>query len=251
MADITLGYTPADAVAFDTAGWNTDMWSSFGGTSIYGELNGNIQDANLAAGEQVNARHIRQFEGFRAEWGGATDTQDWYQLVFADTYSTTAFIMLPGCARRMYIPWGAGTVNMFHVSAFASNFRIREASTPTPQDAEYIGGPTMYVAMFIDGEIATHTIRKLPTTWYPTNTTGAANSFYPRESVTTQHYDLVDCRDGIAAGWHDVAMGLIILPNTAVENIFPMYDTAVTAVAHTSMHRIRFGIRAASIVSLP
>lgn len=251
MADITLGYIPTNGLVFNPTGWNTDMWSSTNGISIYGELNGHIQEANFAAGQQVDARHIRQFEGFRAEWSGDRQTQDWYQLVFSPTYSEAAFVMLPGCAKRVYIPWGSGATNMFHVSAFASNYRMRQATTPEPQDIELVNGPEMYVAMFVDGAIVAHSRRSFPTTWYPSNLTGAANTVYTRESVMTQHYDLVDLRNGLDEGWHDVAFGLLILPNTGVEKLYPLYDGGVSAVNHSVMHRIRFGIRAASIVCLP
>lgn len=251
MADITLGYIPTNGLVFNPTGWNTDMWSSTNGISIYGELNGHIQEANFAGGQQVDARHIRQFEGFRAEWSGDRQTQDWYQLVFSPTYSEAAFVMLPGCAKRVYIPWGSGATNMFHVSAFASNYRMRQATSPEPQAIELVNGPEMYVAMFVDGAMVAHSLRSFPTTWYPSNLTGAAKTVYTRESVMTQHYDLVDFRNALDEGWHDVALGLLILPNTGVEKLYPLYDGGVSAVNHSVMHRIRFGIRAASIVCLP
>lgn len=251
MADVVPAYVPANGALFDPAGWTTDMHSATAGVSLYGELNGHIEDANFAAGSAIiNARHVRPFESFRAEWGGAMDTQDWFEHLFGMTYNVNDWLAVPGAARRIYVPW-APIATQYHVSAFGTNLRMREVSSPPPvEGAAVYAGPQMMIAMFVDNVLVEHTKRLFPYSYYAAVNPGTPNYLTTRENVLTHHFDLVHVSGATAVGWHDVGLRVQILQNTGVERIFPLYDGAATAVDHSVTHRIRLGIRAASIMAL-
>jgi hypothetical protein len=237
------------------AGFNTNVYSLVNGQSIGGELNGHVQDANLAVGQTIESRHIRPYEGHRGEWAGSVTTLDFYEHLFGTVAEEADWIMVPGASKRVYCPWPAH-VGVYQVSAFISNFRMREVSAPPPvtdpQVYVWDNAPHMYISMFIDGVRQGHTLRRLPTTYYPVAGFGDPNYLYGRENVLTHHFDLVAVTGDMSPGWHDVSLAVLIPQNTGLELIYPLYDTdAAAKTDHDVTHRIRIGIKAASILALP
>lgn len=254
MAIVVPGYVPADGALFDPTGWNGDIRSTTNGVSVFGELNGHIQNANIAAGELVHARHIRPLENFRAEWGGQTDTTDWYELLWGTDYDVTnGWLAVPGASRRIYCPWDA-TAAVLQVSAFGSNLRMREVSAPPAgPDPVPPSGPNMYIAMFIDDVRERSTTRRFPYSYYPSINPGTPEYFNTREPVMTHHFDLVKVNLLMTKGYHDVALKIQIPQNTGKESMYALYagGAADQLCDHSVTHRIRLGIRAASIIAFP
>lgn len=253
MALVVPGYVPADGTVFNPTGWNTDMHSTTNGVSVYGELNGHLQDANFTAGQQMKPRHIRPFEAFRAEWGGQTDTTDWYEMLFGDSYDDRSWLTVPGASRRVWVPW-ASSCTVFQASAFGSALRMRQVSAPpggqSPVDPV---GPDIYIALFVDDVFQQATLRRLPYSYYPVVNPGTPNYFTAREMVLTHHWDFVVMSGAIGKGYHDVAIKVQVLQNTGVESIYAAYGggDADQLCDHSVTHRLRLGIRAASIIAFP
>lgn len=254
MAIVVPGYVPADGSLFDPAGWNGDIRSTTNGVSVYGELNGHIEDANFDAGELIYPRHIRPFEGFRAEWGGQTDTTDWYELLWGtEVEATEGWLTVPGASRRIYVPWTSSVV-VYQASAFGSNLRMRQVTTPPGgQNPVAPSGPNMYIALFVDDVLSTATLRRFPYSYYPQVNPGTPEYFNSREQVLTHHFDFLALGANVAAGYHDVAIKVQVPQNTGQEEIYALYGggDADQLCTHSVTHRIRLGIRAASIIALP
>lgn len=247
MALIVYGYTPVNGDPLSTTGWNSDIWSTTNGVSVYGELNGHVQDANFTAGVQLYPRHIRPYEGFRSEFSGAMETLDFHDLLFGASVQESDWIPVPGASHRTYIPFG--TVLISRVSAFATNFRMRLG--PASGQEAVTAGPESYVAMFVDGALVTNSIRRLPMTYWPLSNPGDADYLVQTENMLSHHFDFFALTGTVTAGWHDVDLRVLIVQNTGTEQLFPLYDSDATAkCAHTVTHRIRIGIRSASILSL-
>lgn len=256
MADVVPGYVPTNGTVFNPAGWNSNLHSTTDGVSVYGELNGHLQDANFAGGETIKPRHLRPFEGFRASWGGQTDTTDWFEHLYGTEFNNADWLYVPGATRRMYVPY-SGRV-LFQVSAFGSNMRLRQVETPPAPDDPTPTGPDMYVAMFVGGPDADpqpvgHSLRPLPYTYYPLAATGDPGYFLSKELVLTQHWDLVHLVEDATPGWYDVTMAVNIPQNIGKEVIYALYGGGDTdqLTDHDVVHRIRLGIRAASIIAFP
>lgn len=254
MALVVPGYVPADGSLFNPGGWNGDIRSTTDGVSVFGELNGHIQNANIAAAEKVHARHIRPFEGFRAEWGGQLDTTDWYEILWGtEADITNGWLTVPGAARRIYVPWSASAA-VFQASAFGSNLRMRQVSAPPGgQDPVPPSGPEMYIALFIDDVIVQSTIRRFPYSYYPETNPGTPGYFNSREQVLTHHFDFTIVSAAIGQGYHDVAIKVQVPQNTGQESIYALYGggDADQLCNHSVTHRIRLGVRAASIIAFP
>lgn len=253
MADVVPGYVPVDGALFNPSGWNTDLRSTTDGVSVYGELNGHIQDENFAAGTGIiNSRHIRPLEGFRSEWGGQVDTTDWYELLWGTAYDPDAWLFVPGAARRVYVPWDASVVQ-YQCSAFGTNFRTREYNGVPPDGAPVYTGPLMYVCMFVDGVRIAHTQRVLPYSAWPLANPGTPNYFKTIEQYLSHHFDLVHMAGPVSKGWHDVSLAVQVLQNLGQETMYALYagGAADQLTPHSVTHRLRLGIRAASILALP
>ena len=253
MADVIPAYDPANTVAFSAGGWNGDFASVTNGTSLYTEVNGRLQDANFGAGEQVFSRHIRPYEGFRSEFSGATETVDFHEHLFGTEYRVTDWLPVPGASKRLYVPWHA-TLIVFRASIFCTNFRIRKNTAPFSTTA-----PDMYIGIFCDGVLATGSIRQLPVTYYPTYDPPTFVSNYGlhlwgHENVLSQHFDFIEIKNAGAdtlPGDHDVDIRVMVLQNTGVEKLYPLYnETVVSLTDHSVTHRIRGGIRSASLIAL-
>lgn len=256
MALVVPGYTPTDGVLFNANGWGADVWSTTNGVSINGELNGHIQNANFAAGEQLGPRHIRPGEGFRGEYNGTQETVDVVDLLFGSgDIDPNAAVPVPGLSKRMYVPWNASAV-LYTVSCYLTNFRMREG--PASGGDPVWGGPEMSIVVFIDGSPVQTSIRKLPYTCYPVQNPGDANYLFDMENLMSHHFDMTflccaSTRPGATTkGFHDVAVKANIPTNTGYEVMYPLYDTDAAAKCdHDVMHRIRFGIRSASVLAFP
>lgn len=251
MGDITPPYTPTDGTVFNPSGWNGDFYSLTDGASVYGEMNGRIQDANFAAGQQVGARHVRPFEGFRSEFSGALETLDFHEPLFGSYYHAKEFLPIPGASKRVYLPWSASAV-VFRASCFVTNFRMRKG--PAAGQDIVTAGPNMYVALFMNGALAAHTARRLPMTYFPVVNPGDADNLFCAENYLSHHFDLMDVFD--SSGFPpmndvDVDLRVLVLENEGTEELFPLYDSDAQAkTTHSVTHRIRGGIRSASIIGL-
>ncbi|NBS71155.1 hypothetical protein EBT31_19945 [bacterium] len=255
MAQVVYSYTPTAGAVFSTTGWNTDIWSSKDGESVYGELNGHLQDANMDPAFLVQPEHVRPGEGFVCAEGSGQETLTYLDSLFGTEGVSGVddgdWLIVPGTSQRLYVPWDANAV-LFNVSAYITNQRQRETLDPTPVVAEW-GGPEMYVALMIDGSLKAHTRRSFPYTYYPNNNPGDAESFAVREMVLTHHFDLVHMATGgaeVQAGYHDVALAILIPQTQTQENLVPRYKQAPKLALHVGRHRLRFGIRRGSILAL-
>lgn len=252
MATIVPGYVPVDGTPFDVAGWNATAWSLTNGVSLYGELNGHVQDANFAAGEKVYPRHIRPFEGFRETFDGAQETVDYHQFLFGESASEADWIPVAGASTRLYLGY-APFATLFRASCFVTNFRMRKG--PASGQSLVVDGPEEYISLFIDGVRIPCTLRRLPITHWPEVNPGDAKWLMGRENVLSHHFDFTVFRGAIGAGWHDVDIRVIVLQNLGLENLYALYEntTALPTLVpsqHNVTHRIRGGIRSASIIGL-
>lgn len=255
MAQINYSYTPTAGVVFDRSGWNTDIWSTKDGESVYGELNGHLQDANMDAAFLVQPEHIRPGEGHVSCEGSGQETLTYLDTLFGtkgiSAVDTGDWLVVAGAAQRLYVPWDANGV-VFNVSAFLTNQRQRETTDPNPAVAVW-GGPEMYVCLLIDGELKMHTLRPLPYTYYPNTNPGTADSYSVREMVLTHHFDLLHLATSgaeVASGYHDVALAILIPQTQDQEKLVPRYKQLPKLALHAARHRIRFGIRSARIIAL-
>lgn len=256
MALVVPGYTPTDATTFNANGWGADVWSTTNGVSINGELNGHIQNANFAAGEELGPRHVRPGEGFRGEYAGTMETVDVVDLLFgSEDLDPAAAVPVPGTAKRVYVPWNASAV-LYTVSCYVTNFRMRKGPA-TGQDAVW-SGPEMLIKVAIDGVQVDCSIRKLPYTCYPEVNPGYAQWLFYRENLLSHHFDMtfLCCAStrssATTKGFHDVVIKANVPTNTGYETMYPLYDTDPAALCdHDVMHRIRFGIRSASVLCFP
>jgi hypothetical protein len=253
MAQITYDYVPADGNLVDITGWNGDIWKLTAGKSIYGELNGHFQDANFVVGAQVQPQHIRPNEGHAAVQAGGTETLDFVDLLFGTTDSPTDadWLVVGTSGTRVYMPWDS-TAATYSVAAFLTNQRQREITDPTDPD-HVVSGPEMYVRMRIDGTGIPHTLRKFPYTYTPASVPGEAKSMNSREAVLTHHFDLVHlATDGVhvTKGWHNVSLEVLIPRTQDQESLLPLYKTGTKYVPFSLRHRIRFGVRRATIIAM-
>jgi hypothetical protein len=260
MADIVPAYTPTDGTKLNPSSFMANVHSTTDGVSVYGEMNGHLQDANFHADFRVQAQHIRPNEGFMAKQSpAATETLDFVDLLFgtdASEMTDVDWLVVPGASTRVYVPYNAKAV-VYNVSAFVTNQRQREILDPNPEAEEY-GGPEMYLRMRIDGSPVSHSLRSFPYTAYPTTNPGIAKGFTYREHILTHPFDLVHMalagHNWAAKGYHDVAIEILIPRTRTVEAIYPMYEDRTHAspktVNHSLRHRLRFGIRKAFILAL-
>jgi hypothetical protein len=110
----------------------------------------------------------------------------------------------------------------------------------------------MFIRMRVDGSGIGHTRRSFPYSYSPTVFPGSATGYTSREAVLTQHFDLVHVATSGAKtlkGWHDVALEVLIPKTQDQENLVPLYEKSGLD-AFSLRHRIRFGIRKASIIAL-
>lgn len=255
MALVVPGYAPTNGAAFNANGWGGDVWSTTNGVSINGELNGHIQDANFAPGEQLGPRHVRPGEGFRGEYNGTPETIDVVDLLFGSgSLDPDAAVPVPGLSKRLYVPWNASAV-LYTVSCYVTNFRMREG--PAPQDESW-SGPEMSIKVFIDGAAVQCSLRKLPFTCFPVANPGDANWLFNHENLLSHHFNMtfLACAStrssATTRGFHDVVVKANVPTNTGYEVMYPLYDgDAAAKCNHDVMHRIRFGIRSASILCFP
>lgn len=250
MAQITYGYTPTTGAVFSPSGFNADIYSNTSGVSVYGELNGHLQDDNFDATFLVEPQHVRPNEGFVARSDGQLDTVEYFDLLFGTSTNTSENEWIKVCGTRLYVPWEAQAV-LFTVSAFLTNQRSRETTDPHPAVAVW-GGPEMYVRMNIDGTGVDHTRRSLPYTQYPINNPGDAEVMRSREDILSHHFDLTHLATGgsrIDPGWHDVSLEIFIPRTQGVENLTPQYENAPKLAEYLVRHKIKFGIRKASIIA--
>ena len=247
MADVTYGYTPTNGVAFNVGGWNSDIRSTTNGVSIYGELNGNIEDANFAAGVEFVAAQYKPNEVHLSVDGGELTVRDFHDDLFGSQTSNANWAIVPGAAHRVYIPWNADAV-MFNVSAFMTNWRQRETTDSTPASL-VAGGPEMYVRMAVDDDPKAHTKRPFPYTAYPDTNPGTAVGYSYRVQSLTQHIDLCHLETSVTKGWHSVRLEVLIPRTHGLEHIVPIYKASPKHADHFVRHHIRFGIRRAGIIA--
>jgi len=251
VADVTYPYVPVDGVAFNVNGWNSDMRSTTAGASVYGELNGNLEDANFAAGAKLTAREFKPNDLHLGVSGGEEVERVYYDSLFGQAAigaaGDTDWLAVAGTAHRVYLPWAAAVL-ICNVSAFVTVLRQRETTDPNPA-VEVAGGPELYVRMAVDGTPIGHTRRPFPYTWYPAVNPGNAGTEVAREQVLTQHLDLVHMITNPAVGWHSVRLECLIPRTQGRELLVPLYRTAGN-VEHFIRHRLRFGVRSARILAL-
>lgn len=248
MALVVPGYTPADGAAFNTSGWNTDMWSTTDGVSVYGEMNGHLQSANFDAAEKVQPRHIRPGEGFRSEFSGAPETLDFHQTIFGLSATESDWVPIPGASHRAYLGW-TPTCTMLRASCFVTNFRMRQG--PAAGQDPVVTGPEEYITLFVDGVRVPNTLRRLPISHWPDINPGDAKGLLGRETILTHHFDFMILSGAMTVGYHDVDIRVQVPQNLGSEQLFPLYNQAALAITtHSVTHRIRGGIRSASIIAL-
>lgn len=250
MAQITYGYTPTTGAAFSPSGFNSDIHSLTSGVSVYGELNGYLQDDNFDASFLVEPQHIRPNEGFVAKEDGQLDTVEYFDLLFGTSSNTADNEWIKVSGTRVYIPWEAQAA-LYMITAFLTNQRQRETTDPAPATSEW-GGPEMYIRMNIDGSGIDHTMRSLPYTQYPSNITGSAETIWSQEHVLSHHFDLTHLATGgsrVDPGWHDVSIEIFIPRTQGVENLTPQYENTPKIAEYLVRHKIKFGIRKASIIA--
>lgn len=250
MADVTYAYTPTDGVLFSVSGWNGDLRSTTPGASIYGELNGGLQDENLDPATLLGASRYKRGEPHTYASGSEQVTRDYYDDLFGtdQTPPDEAWLVVPGAATRFYLPWQAKAV-VYNVAAFISNWRQRETTDPSPVGIES-GGPEVYLRLAVDGQALAHTKRPLPYTAYPAQNPGNAESMVSRVSVLTQHLDLVHMATGVAKGWHSLRLELLIPRTLGRENLVPLYKSLPTVEEHYVRHHVRVGVRRATMIAM-
>lgn len=251
MSIINLPYIPVDGDPFDVSGWNADIKSDNPASSILGEMNGLLDNQNLAAGEKITARVIKPGEGFVTAFDGESTTRVFYDDTFKQVapFSEDEWLVVPGGSHRVYVPWTPTAVS-FNVGGFCTNLRMRETTDPDPDVAQY-GGPDMFIRLRCNGHIIGHTKRSFPFTWYPNNNPGKADSLSAREQVLTHSFDLNHVSLTATAGWQTVRLEVLVPRTQGVENILPLYrDSALAQADHYVRHRLRFGIRRALIVAM-
>ena len=251
MAAIVFPYLPADGAALDVDKWNADVKSTAAGASLLGEMNGRLNNANLAAGQKISARVVKPGEGFTLGFDGEGVTRVFYDDTFRQVapFTEGEWLVVPGCAHRVYVPWTPTGVS-FNVGGFCTNLRMRETTNSNPAVAVY-GGPDMYIRLRCNGVIQAHTRRAFPFTWYPANNPGTADALVAREQVLTHSFDLNHTSTTAVAGWQSVRLEVLVPRTKGIENIIPLYRTAAASAAdHYIRHRIRFGVRRSLIVAM-
>lgn len=257
MAAITLPYVPVDGDALSPDGLNRNWHSAVAGESLYGELNGNLNAANFAAGFRIRPEHVRAGETFRGREEHGLEALDYYDDLWpsADSADPKQWVPVAGCASRLYVPWNCTCV-LYSLSTFYTVFRTRQRVSGSEDDVRT--GPDIWLVLYIDDVRLAYTLRGCPITYWPSNSAGdPVNFLVERECCQTQHLDIQHLSiAGSAddaqtkAGYHDVSLRLYMPANTGQESLYTPF-TGADAIVWDMAHRIRFGIRSARVTALP
>jgi len=238
MADIVYTYTPADGVALSTDGLNRDIDSATDTESIYGELRGNIENANLVSGFQVRAEHIRRREAWKERYNHGRQPLEFFHDLFCREEIKATFFPIPDASVRVYLPQTYKVV-FWWAQTYTHVWRLRERFT----DEEIIDAPTVLIRAYRGTTSKGFTTRLLPES---VSTAGVA--YYAKyEEKLTRHYNLCVLDEDVAAGWHDMTLRLFMDPNNGSENLdLGMLGSAVAIKSH---HKVTFGIRNAGVIA--
>lgn len=265
MADITLPYTPVDGNTFDPSSWDANLDSAVVASSIYGEMNGLLSDANFAAGAKIRPEHPKPGETFRYAQSHLPETLDYFQDAFDASTSegdspvtgSDPFLTVAGASARVFLPYNCTCV-WYHVAAFYTLFQMRQRSAGS--EAEVRSGPVAQMAMYIDGTKVQYTQRRTPRTYHPYQQAApAATSPPPRanEAFLASHLDIAHLAISngsdptrTQAGWHQVDLRLYIPTNTGQEQFAPPYKPAAANIEYPVPTRMRFGVRSARVLAL-
>lgn len=257
MATVTYAYTPANGSILDYAAFNGNLLSLTSGVSLYGELNGGIESANLVAGFKVQPGMVRPGDSCATAMDGWTGSQTIGDRIFNDDSHGTSdgdWISVATASTRIFLDRDHPFV-VYTVSAFISYLRQRSTPDLIPAAAVW-SGPEIDYRICIDGVGIPHSRRSAPFTWYPANNPAEAVRFVPREQVLCRWI----CQSHLAtggshtnAGWHDVTIEVFMPRNNGVESLAPMNRQTASAadvVACTVQHRITLGNTSAQAVAL-
>lgn len=252
MADVTFPTTLTDGTVLDPVVVDKMVTSGTSGQGLLSEINGHLETANFASTFKVKPELIKPGAVFRHTQTGATDTQDWTDLLFSPNDGTaegtgdtipsgSKFVGMPGTGSQVYFPYDM-TAAMYRVSIFVTVFRMREFI-----DQGDIGTPDIFLQLRIDGDVVQSTTCKLPET-YRFNDGNNKLFLTDFECLNTRHYDfaylsIFGADTYCNAGWHKLSLRTRIIPNGGTETLAKPYHTAGDTISYSVEQRLRFGIR--------
>tara|TARA_R110000751_G_scaffold74682_4_gene150814 strand:- start:3635 stop:4354 length:720 start_codon:yes stop_codon:yes gene_type:complete len=238
MADVSFPYTATNGSALDIDGLNRDIDSNTNGHSVYGELRGNVEFANLHSTFQARAEHIAPGETSRHAFSHGREPLEYFQDVFSPAEVAGTFVPVAQASCRVYLPYAASVV-LWWAQTFTHCWRLKERISDDLTNP----APSILIRCYRGTTSQSFTTRLLPET-----INVASNNYAKYNDDLTRHYSLCMMDENVSAGWHDMTLRLYMDPNEGID----LLDLNLLGgnVAVPANHKVVFGTRNAGVIAL-
>jgi hypothetical protein len=241
---VISSYTyPAESI-FRTGAHNKNIFSVTRGEGVVSEVNGRLNETNLYSNFKARRFHVFPDHMTQGETQFMLTPMEIFDEAFQETAGNgfenddASYLMIPGTSLRWY--QNRPGVFIAQISMFFSPFRIviRKKAGSNLQ--------SMGVRMFVDGEAIPQTTRALPVSVELLNT--GTRKLHVFERRRGDFMDITWSGE-VAAGWHDIHLGLFIeRPRRLINEFHTEIGFSYTAEARLHQ-RLYVGIRNARVMT--
>lgn len=243
MGDVTFDYTPSDGatLVLDGNGLNKNLHSNTAQKGIYSEMNGAVQWANMAGSAEIKPAHLHRRAASDGMVVGLRRSVDHFDESFLDSDDAAVFVPISGLNIKKRLNYQAGML-FWQWSLFVSVWRLRERI----DNSTLADPPDILIKAFRGTTAIGATTRNMPETIHQYN---SDQIYTANESLMTRHFDMSYMETNVAAGVHDLWIGVYVERQKGQEDL-RLPEGRGSAHEIKSHHRFTVGVRNARVVDL-